>query len=418
MKKQNIVGIILFLGTIIVGRLYLSTPVLFFRLLAGLGLGYALSRGAMGFAGSVNRAYRFGSTKLMRILMFLFVITCIGSVGYLFQSTEGFDLWVNPINFGLLLGGTLFGIGMALSTCCASGVLTDIVSDLPRGLITLTFFGMGVYVGFPLQNTADWINVSWFTSGGWNGVYLPDLFQWDGLNGYLGAIVLTLLFAGIVTQLSYKYEKKRIADGKYRAVPSEVESDKKHEAINTLCPTKAYDKLFVRPWSMEFAAVAIAIIFIVMMGITKAGWGASTPYGHWFGRLLILFGMSPEQVASFAAPLAETPNVGPYTMPFFNHPINVQNIAIAIGAISALLLAGKYTTAWKEGFHLNGLQAVQYALGGFLMGFGTRLSNGCNVGALYTPIANFSLSGWIFLIVMVCGGVLGNKLLKAVFMKK
>ncbi len=48
------------------------------------------------------------------------------------------------------------------------------------------------------------------------------------------------------------------------------------------------------------------------------------------------------------------------------------------------------------------------------MGFGTRLSNGCNVGALYTPIANFSLSGWIFLIVMVTGGVVGNIVAKKV----
>ncbi len=42
------------------------------------------------------------------------------------------------------------------------------------------------------------------------------------------------------------------------------------------------------------------------------------------------------------------------------------------------------------------------------MGYGTRLSNGCNVGALYTPIAEFSLSGWIYLIFIVIGGFLGN----------
>jgi uncharacterized membrane protein YedE/YeeE len=44
------------------------------------------------------------------------------------------------------------------------------------------------------------------------------------------------------------------------------------------------------------------------------------------------------------------------------------------------------------------------------MGLGTRFANGCNVGALFTPIANFSLSGWIFLVFMVAGGVIGNML--------
>ena len=53
-----------------------------------------------------------------------------------------------------------------------------------------------------------------------------------------------------------------------------------------------------------------------------------------------------------------------------------------------------------------------YALGGLCMGFGTRLSNGCNVGALYTPIANFSLSGWVFLIFLVLGGIVGNSVAK------
>lgn len=49
-------------------------------------------------------------------------------------------------------------------------------------------------------------------------------------------------------------------------------------------------------------------------------------------------------------------------------------------------------------------------IAGLAMGLGTRFANGCNVGALYTPIANFSLSGWIFLVFMVAGGVSGNRL--------
>ena len=44
------------------------------------------------------------------------------------------------------------------------------------------------------------------------------------------------------------------------------------------------------------------------------------------------------------------------------------------------------------------------------MGFGTRLANGCNVRALYSPIANLSLSGWIFLVFMVIGGILSCKI--------
>jgi len=59
---------------------------------------------------------------------------------------------------------------------------------------------------------------------------------------------------------------------------------------------------------------------------------------------------------------------------------------------------------------LTAREAGMLVIAGLAMGLGTRFANGCNVGALFTPIANFSLSGWIFLVFMVAGGVIGNML--------
>ena len=102
-------------------------------------------------------------------------------------------------------------------------------------------------------------------------------------------------------------------------------------------------------------------------------------------------------------------------MPFAENPMNMQNIGIVVGTLIYLLMAGMFTKVFTSGLKITPLDALVYALGGFAMGFGTRLSNGCNVGALYTPIANFSLSGWIFLIALVAGGMLGNAILKNVY---
>ena len=96
------------------------------------------------------------------------------------------------------------------------------------------------------------------------------------------------------------------------------------------------------------------------------------------------------------------------------HPITLQNIGILLGTAFYLLSAEQLRDAVKAGYRISAKQGLFYAIGGLAMGFGTRLSNGCNVGALYTPIANFSLSGWIFLVVMVLGGILGNKIAKKV----
>ena len=83
-----------------------------------------------------------------------------------------------------------------------------------------------------------------------------------------------------------------------------------------------------------------------------------------------------------------------------------------------MLLAGSFKKTFKAGLQISFKEALLYIVGGFAMGFGTRLSNGCNVGALYTPIANLSLSGWIFLVFLVAGGVLGNIVYKKIMGNK
>ncbi len=107
-KTQNILGFIVLIAVLFIGHNYLKSSMLFFRLVMGLGLGYALTRSFMGFAGSVNRAYNTGSTKLMRVLMGMFTASAILSTAFLYNGDPTqYDLWVNPINLGLILGGIM-----------------------------------------------------------------------------------------------------------------------------------------------------------------------------------------------------------------------------------------------------------------------------------------------------------------------
>ena len=84
--KEPFIGFILGFLILLFGYFYLQNDMLFFRLMMGCTLGYALSRGYMGFAGSVNRAYLTGSTRLMRTLMLLFFISAAGSLAVLFHA--------------------------------------------------------------------------------------------------------------------------------------------------------------------------------------------------------------------------------------------------------------------------------------------------------------------------------------------
>lgn len=413
MKKSTeyLIGFVLLIAVVLLGKLELNGPMLFFRLLAGLGFGYSLTRSFFGFAGGVNRSYRAGSTKLMVTLMALFVGTAIVNVCFMLnQDVTKYDLWVNPINLGLILGGLLFGFGMAFSSCCASGVLTDVVTGLPRAFITLIFFGAGVFVGFPVQGSAPWVKDTLISTSTFKtGVFLPDLFKFDGLGGYLGAILLTIVFAAIVIWFAKKYEDKRKANNTFIGVDTEIDQEKKYEdnVPFKLFSKNTYEILFVRPWTLGMGAVAIGSIFTLLMGVTKSGWGASTPYGIWFGEVLVKLGVSPQSLATFTGKKAEV-----FTAPFFSNAVNVQNVGIILGTLIALLLAGIFSKTFKSGLSITAKEALIYVVGGFTMGFGTRLANGCNVGALYTPIVDFSLSGWIFLVFLVVGGIVGNIIFK------
>ena len=46
------------------------------------------------------------------------------------------------------------------------------------------------------------------------------------------------------------------------------------------------------------------------------------------------------------------------------------------------------------------------------MGFGSRFAKGCNIGALYSSIPNFSISGWVFLVAISLGAVAALKIFK------
>jgi len=416
-KTENILGFIIIILALVIGKSQLQTEMLFFRLIIGMGLGYALTRGFAGFAGSVNRALNTGSTKLMRMLMFMFFITAVLTAGLLFgKDPTTFGLWIRPINFGVILGGIFFGFGMTFSVCCASGVLQDLVAGFPRAFITLIFFMMGVFLGFPVQRTASWINNSWITSPigeqFQKGVFLPDWFKFDGMEGYLGALVFLGILCLIVVGLSYLYEKKCKNCNTYTGVPAEQKQDT-YEPIDSknlrLFSKETYELLFAKVWTMKQAFLVISLLFLALMGVTGSGWGASTPYGIWFGKILMAFGMSSEAIAEYTKMSASI-----FEMPFFQHPVSVQNFGIIIGSAFYLLTAGIFVETFTSDITFKPKQLILFALGGISMGLGTRFANGCNVGALYTPIANFSLSGWLFLIAMTAGGVIGSKFNKIV----
>ncbi len=427
-NKKNFIeigiGFAVLVAAIFIGKTQLATPMLLFRLCIGMALGYVFSRSYTGFAGSVNRAFRTGSTKLMRAMAIMFLVTAIGVAGILMfnidpetgEALVAFGISVKPINLGLILGGLMFGFGMSLSSCCASGIMSDMASETPKALITMFFFGLGVVIGMPFD-TKTWVTESVIKVGDKNGVFFPDLFKGSNVNMYLGGILVTALIVGVIIALSYKYEAYRKAKGTLGVVPSErrVELLAQEElpTEKKALGSYIYNKLFVNPWSLYTGGLIIAILFLTMYGATKGGWGASGPFGNWSAKVLMMFGVSAESLATYTSKAPEF-----FTGSIFENGIGIQNMGIAVGAFVYLLTSGQFSKTAQNFFNVPKFQWLLYILGGLTMGIGTRMSQGCNAGALYTPAAQMSLSGWVFLLALIGGGIVGNTFQDKVFEKK
>jgi uncharacterized membrane protein YedE/YeeE len=82
---------------------------------------------------------------------------------------------------------------------------------------------------------------------------------------------------------------------------------------------------------------------------------------------------------------------------------SVMDFGIMLGALLAAALAGKFAPAMK----LTRMRVFTAVLGGLLLGYGARLSFGCNIGALVAGISSGSLHGWLWLVAGFCGGITG-----------
>lgn len=363
------------------------------RFLIGLAFGFALVRASIGFAGSVNKLYRDKSSQVTQTILYIFILTAIFTAFIISGEESAYKLSIYPINLGLVLGGLMFGFGMAMSSCCATGSLTDLASGFSRAFVTIVFFSVGVFLGFSVQHNSPFVRESYissFTGEQYQGgVFLPDLFKYDGFDGYLGAIIFTILISLVLLFLAKKYEKKFFVQ----------ENTEK----GLILKTTLLEKIFVKNWIMIVSVIAISSVFAFLLNFSHKGWGASSSIGIWFGKFLMLFGVDSESLSAFSTKKATL-----FSEPIIEHAGSMQNIGIVFGAVLALFLAGVFQKRFIEGLKISLKGVATFAFGGFIMGFGTRLSNGCNVGALYTPIAEFSLSGWIYLVFIVMGGFLGN----------
>ncbi len=404
-KHQPLIALAILVVCILIGLFAVENTVKFYLYgIAGLCLGYVLVRGAFGFAGGIKRAYIVGEGSLSTALLTMFTVTTLFTLSWQWAQSAGVlpmdknneligAANIAPVSLAMMIGAFLFGMGAIMAGACASGCLSDAGEGYVRAMIALVTFIIFSVPGEMTRAAMDdhallGMNLT---------VHLPQWF------GYAGAIIASLIGFFIIYMMVWGYERKRKREGTVERVQTPPElmpiPGDNDGHTDRFFSYRLWHNLFCTRWTFMTSAMMLAFLWIFILVTTHKAWGVTSTFTTWDVALANLFGIHFD--ADWASSANKAIEGG-----LLNHGGTVRNLALIIGAAYALLLAGRFRFDLK----FNARDAAIYALGGALMGFGARMADGCNIGALFSGLSVGSLSGWVFGVFLVAGATVGLKL--------
>ncbi|WP_027109219.1 YeeE/YedE family protein [Lacticigenium naphthae] len=397
---SNIAGSLLLILLIYIFQLYQSVPLTSaVQLWTGIAFGYLILRANVDFSAGIVEFFNAGNSYQYNSLLMLFAAGIFATVGihyaafaggalpaYLTASSTQFipgTQTVAPIDLNLLLGSFLFGVGMVINRGCGSATLANIGQGNGRYLFTLFFMLVGTIPGQWIQTVFQKNQVGHL----FDPIYLPEKI------GYIPTMIVSLAGIGLLFLIGRLYENDRKRNGTFKEVeqvgPAEINDPK--QPFNFFERRNLY-VLFQKDWSRSAGAFIFALVLVFQLTITKQTFTLTATVKKPALYLLQSSGLFTE-TAAFQMPLEEM-NQG-----LFANPDVVFLLGILLGAFIYSMLSG--TFIWR--MNLSGKEAPYFIVSGLLMGFGAVLANGCNVGAVYSGIVNFSLSGWVALVCAFTG---------------
>ncbi len=342
----------------------------------GIGLGVALFHARFGFTSAWRQLVAVGQGRGLRAhtvllgttatLFAIIISTGIGFGGVVPEAS------VDPIGVGSMVGALLFGIGMQLGGGCASGVLYHVGSGQSATVITLVSFVVGSFAG-------TWRYDFWQET-------LPTFGSYSLAEdiGYGGALVVTLLVLAAIAGVSLLVERRRTPP-----------------PVAPVPTAQGLARVLRGSWPMWAGGVVLAVLGALVLMTKGSAWGVTSAFALWGAKVAQALGMHPETWAYWQDP----GNAADLNGALLDHSTTLNDLGIIVGAALAAAIGGQFVIQRR----IPGRVVAAGIIGGFLMGYGARLSFGCNIGAYLAGIASFSLSGWVWAVVALAGTWLGLK---------
>ncbi len=342
----------------------------------GVALGVVLFHTRFGFASAWRQLVVVGQGRALRAHMLMLAVGC-ALFAPLLAAGAGLGVrptpLTQPVGVALVVGAALFGVGMQLGGSCASGTLFAVGSGQNAVLLTLGGFVAGSTLGAATAGV-------WAHAPASAPVWLPA-----SRLGYPGALAVSLLAMAVVTAVSLLVERRR-------RPPAMAE------------PPRAggWARLARGAWPLWVGAVGLGGLNAATLLVTGAPWGITSAFALWGSRLLGALGVPTAHWAYWRVPH----NAAALHAPLLADRVSVMDFGVVLGALIASAAAGAFS--WRQ--PVPARTALAAVLGGVLMGYGARLSGGCNIGAYFSGVASFSLHGWIWAAAAILGVLAGTRL--------
>lgn len=339
----------------------------------GVALGLTLYHASFGFTSAwrvfikERRGAGLRAQMVMLAIAVLLFFPALGAGSLFGQPVVGL---VAPLGTSVIVGAFIFGIGMQLGGGCASGTLFTVGGGNARMLVTLLFFILGSVIA---TQHVDW----WFSLPSLPPVSIVSQF------GVLPALVLSLSVFALIALLTVTLEKRR------------------HGHLQTPLPIhhSTLHRLLRGPWPLVWGAVALALLNFATLAIVGRPWGVTSAFALWGAKVANGLGFD---VGSWVF-WQSAANAKALAAPVWEDITSVMDIGIVLGALIAAGLAGRFAPTLK----IPARSLLAAVIGGLMLGYGSRMAYGCNIGAYFSGIASGSLHGWLWLVAAFAGNSVG-----------
>jgi len=411
----------------------------------GLVYGMLLQYGRFCMASAIRDLF---AIKVPRMAVGVMIATALFSITAGLVTVSGYStFYPHPLGWHIIVGGLIFGFGMIFTGGCASGSLYKTgEGNMGSMLVLLSIsFSMALFV-----DLGSWSNslapASWIESAlakdmpeslsvgnGWFDIFTAG-YVWNLSGGTMAdtigtgnvwidvfagnvlivAILPTLAILVVLYMSTYrkgyirrnKLESLSLSD-ELRGIWGMIITSRNTAIAGLGLGVFAGLQMWATGALREHYEIFNFGELLMKMGYTEGLSIQETVFdpGYWYittqeaqlgGWVLDKAGIDVMDNIFFGL-MNGIPN------PLINAPL-LMSFGIIVGA--AILALSRREFKWK----VPNMETAIFALvGGALMGIGARLGMGCNVGAFFAAVTNGDLTGWIFLVGMLGGGLLGVK---------